>query len=74
VARRYIKPQPQQKQKAIHVSIYCDKCAKLGIQEWGHFGMGGGIHLCGGHWQLTAHYQQLKFKEFYEVLSKEDVK
>lgn len=72
MARRYIKPAPQVKEKAIHENVYCDKCAKFGVQEWGNFGIDG-KNLCGGHWYLTAHYQQLKFKEFRESLSKDDL-
>lgn len=71
MARRYSKPPPQVKQKALHMSIYCSKCAKMGIQEWGLFG-DKQENYCTGHWYLTAHYQVLKFREFYEVLSKDD--
>lgn len=75
MARRTYRPPPkkgQVKKPRELVTNYCDRCAKMGLQEQGGFGIDG-VYLCYGHWRLTAHYQYLKFREFYEVLSKEDL-
>ena len=64
----FTKLQPKKEKK--HTEHTTHKCDVCGVDN-ASFGSNDGW-LCGDHWRLTAYYQWLMFREFFELMEDDD--